>query len=399
MKKYMYFICLLFCCFLMIDTSMAAAKESQSYIRVGLLKAQDSVEITANNDFVVKDVDNDQNYKFKRMEDVKISQKDKTVYVNKKGKQTTTLIVAVKENAPVIVNGKRYRGNLIIQPHRAGLTVINRLPMDEYLYGVLPEEMPANWNMEALKAQAVAARSFALYYKQDRKHAREGYDVCATTDCQVYGGMDSEATTTNNAVKATSGQVLVYANEPICAVFHAASGGSTENSIDVWGVNVPYLRAVDDQDENSPYKDWIVQMSNEDFSRLIKKHYKDIGLIKEIDMSKIMQKNPPSNKKSTIKFIGSNKGSVELTRAEIRDLLNFKSSNFVIQTNMDNKKSKNSNVLKLDKDDKNLVFLGQGLGHRLGMSQWGAKALADKGQNYKQILYHYYSGVNLQTMY
>ena len=108
---------------------------------------------------MVKDVDNKVNYKFKKMNEVNIRQKDRTVYVNKKGKETTTLVVAVKDNTPVIVNGKRYRGNLIIQPHKAGLTVINRLLIDEYLYGVVPEEMPASWNIEALKAQAVAART------------------------------------------------------------------------------------------------------------------------------------------------------------------------------------------------------------------------------------------------
>lgn len=117
-------------------------------------------------------------------------------------------MVAVKDNAPVIVNGKRYRGNLIIQPHKAGLTVINRLLIDEYLYGVVPEEMPADWNMEALKAQAVAARTFALYDKLDRKHTKEGFDVCATTDCQVYGGIDSEASTTNKAIDATKEKSL-----------------------------------------------------------------------------------------------------------------------------------------------------------------------------------------------
>ena len=138
---------------------------------------------------------------------------------------------------------------MIIQPHKAGLTVINRLLIDEYLYGVVPEEMPASWNIEALKAQAVAARTFALYDKLDRKHTQEGFDVCVTTDCQVYGGMDSEAATTNKAIDATKGEVIVYLNQPICSVFHAASGGQTDDSINVWNVNVPYLRAVEDKEE------------------------------------------------------------------------------------------------------------------------------------------------------
>lgn len=199
------------------------------------------------------------------MEEVDIHQSDRKVYVNKKGQETTTLVVAVKDNAPVIVNGKRYRGSLIIQPHKAGLTVINRLLIDEYLYGVVPEEMPASWNSEALKAQAVAARTFAIYDKLDRKHTKEGFDVCATTDCQVYGGMDSEAITTNKAIDATKGEVIVYLNQPICSVFHAASGGQTDDSINVWNVNVPYLRAVEDKDEQSPYQNWSITATGEKF--------------------------------------------------------------------------------------------------------------------------------------
>lgn len=234
---------------------------------------------------MVKDVDNKVNYKFKKMNEVNIRQKDRTVYVNKKGKETTTLVVAVKDNAPVIVNGKRYRGNLIIQPHKAGLTVINRLLIDEYLYGVVPEEMPASWNIEALKAQAVAARTFALYDKLDRKHTKEGFDVCVTTDCQVYGGMDSEAATTNKAIDATKGEVIVYLNQPICSVFHAASGGQTDDSINVWNVNVPYLRAVEDKEEQSPYQSWAVSVTVDNLSKSIKNSYSDIGTIKEIDFS------------------------------------------------------------------------------------------------------------------
>lgn len=397
MKKYLYLICIL-CCFLsMMGLNVVSAQSSAPYVRVGLLQGVQEVVITANDDFVVKDVDNKVNYKFKKMNEVNIRQKDRTVYVNKKGKETTTLIVAVKNNDPVIVNGKRYRGNLIIQPHKAGLTVINRLLIDEYLYGVVPEEMPASWNIEALKAQAVAARTFALYDKLDRKHTKEGFDVCATTDCQVYGGIDSETSATNKAINETKGKVIIYLHQPICSVFHAASGGKTDDSINVWNVNVPYLRAVDDKDEQSPYQNWTISVTNESLTRSIKNSYSDIGTVKEIDFSGLKKDPAKASKPQVIKFIGSNKKSVELTKTQLRSLLNLKSSNFTIELE-DNKKAKND-ILKIDKDDKKLIFKGSGFGHRLGMSQWGAKSLADKGKNYQQILYHYYSDVNIKDMY
>ena len=309
MKKYLYLVCLLCCCAFVSNIQVVSAQLSAPYVRVGLLQGVQEIVITANDDFVVKDVDNKVNYKFKKMNEVNIRQKDRTVYVNKKGKETTTLVVAVKDNAPVIVNGKRYRGNLIIQPHKAGLTVINRLLIDEYLYGVVPEEMPASWNIEALKAQAVAARTFALYDKLDRKHTKEGFDVCVTTDCQVYGGMDSEAATTNKAIDATKGEVIVYLNQPICSVFHAASGGQTDDSINVWNVNVPYLRAVEDKEEQSPYQSWAVSVTVDNLSKSIKNSYSDIGTIKEIDFSGL-KKNPnkasipmPPNRSSSVNML------------------------------------------------------------------------------------------------
>ena len=115
MKKYLYLICLLCCCAFVSNMQVVSAQSSAPYVRVGLLQGVQEIVITANDDFVVKDVDNKVNYKFKKMNEVNIRQKDRTVYVNKKGKETTTLVVAVKDNAPVIVNGKRYRGNLIYE--------------------------------------------------------------------------------------------------------------------------------------------------------------------------------------------------------------------------------------------------------------------------------------------
>ena len=160
---------------------------------------------------------------------------------------------------------------------------------------------------------------------------------------------------------------------------------------------MPYLRAVDDKDEQSPYQNWTVSVTNESLSRYIKNSYSDIGTVKEIDFSGLKKDPAKASKPQVIKFIGSNKKSVELTKTQLRSLLNLKSSNFTIELE-DNKKAKND-ILKIDKDDKKLIFKGSGFGHRLGMSQWGAKSLADKGKNYQQILYHYYSDVNIKDMY
>lgn len=400
MIKLLKIICInIFCCFLIVN-STSAASQKQEYIRVGLLQGQETVTISAENDFVIKDIDNKKNYKYDKSKNVMVRQSERKIYIDKKGKETTTLIVAVKNNAPVIVNNQHYRGTLIIQPHKAGLTVINRLLLEDYLRGVVAKEMPYNWSKEALKAQAVAARTFALYDKTDKKHAREGFDVCATTDCQTYGGIASETSATDNAIKATSGQIITYANEPICAVFHAASGGFTENSEDVWKVTVPYLRSVDDSTEQSPYTSWSTQITIDDLSKTLARQYTNIGTIKEIDTTNFPQNIKKNSKAKVIKFAGSNKKTLELTGAQLRSLLGLKSNNFTLSLIQDKKQLKDSKKLKITKPDKTVLQInGKGLGHRLGMSQWGAKSLAENGKNYKQILQHYYSDVSIKSIY
>lgn len=396
--KSILFISTIFICIFNLNSnySIANAQDDEAYIRVGLLQGKTTINISADNDFVIKDADNNKNYKYTKGSVATISQQDRTVFVGKTGKITTTLVVAVKNDAPVSVNGQKYRGALIIQPHKTGLTVINRLPIEQYLYGVIPKEMPSTWSIEALKAQAIAARTYALYYKQQGKYRSQGFDVTNTTDSQVYGGLSAEMANSNNAVDATKGQILTYINDdPICAVFHSASGGYTENSEDVWGTTIPYLRAVDDSGEVSPYENWIKNVKISDFTRIIDNNYSDIGTIKQINIVDDSQKTVKA-----VQIVGSNKKSVEVTSTQMRNMLGLNSSNFQLNVIDDKQKVNNSAKQIIDKpDDETLNIVGSGLGHRLGMSQWGAKSLAEQGKNYQQILNHYYTNVKIKSIY
>ena len=123
-----------------------------------------------------------------------------------------------KKDEFIEVNGKRYRGNLEIIVKNNKITVINVVSLEDYLYGVLPGEMSPSWPLESLKAQAVAARSYGMATKG--KHSKEGFDVCTTTDCQVYGGVDVEQKSTNRAVDETRGEVLTYDGKVITAFFN-----------------------------------------------------------------------------------------------------------------------------------------------------------------------------------
>lgn len=148
----------------------------------------------------------------------------------------------------------RYRGTLRVVRGGSGFSVVNHLPLEQYLYGVLPREVSPSWPTHALRAQAVAARSFAA----QRIGASGQFDVYCTTRSQVYGGADAEAARTTAAVNATRGLVPTYRGRPIGAYFFASSGGRTENVENVWtSAPVPYLKSVDDSfDRGSPYSSW-----------------------------------------------------------------------------------------------------------------------------------------------
>jgi stage II sporulation protein D len=159
----------------------------------------------------------------------------------------------------VFIGDRWYRGRVLVIPGGNGLTAINYVDLEHYLYSVVGSEMPTSWPIEALKAQSVAARSYVLYHRQRSRNPN--FDVGSTTAWQVYGGLEQEAASTQTAVEGTRGQVLTYNGQVIEAVFHSASGGHTENVEDIWSQPIPYLRAVQDFDAGSPVYQWGVNFS------------------------------------------------------------------------------------------------------------------------------------------
>ncbi|WP_278742034.1 SpoIID/LytB domain-containing protein [Mitsuokella jalaludinii] len=285
-----------------------------------------------------------------------------------------------KPDGGLALDGRRYRGALELRHRGAGLTAVNIVPVDDYLLSVVPEEMPTDWPAEALKAQSVAARSFAL--KSRGRHAAEGYDLCTTTHCQLYKGIASEKTASTAAVRATRGEVLMYGGQPIEALFHTDSGGMTESSEDVWGSHVPYLRAV--RDTQTATMPWTKTMSTADLEQKLAAKGHAIGRLRAIELSPLAvgraAKDRTASGRVKAMTVTGTKGSVTLSGTAWRSLLGLKSALF---------------DAKLTKDS--VTFTGSGAGHGLGISQWGAKRLAETGKSYADILHHYYTGVTLQT--
>ncbi|MHC5597926.1 MAG: SpoIID/LytB domain-containing protein [Nostoc sp.] len=270
----------------------------------------------------------------------------------------------------VYIGDRWYRGRTLVVPTEKGLTAVNWVDDQEYLYSVLGGEMDTNWPQEALKAQAIAARTYALY-ERERQRNNPVYDLGNTPDhWQIYKGVISEAASTYAAVDSTLGQVLTYKNRIILSVFHACSGGHTENVEDVWGSNEPYLRAVQDYDQNISECNWVKTFSPNEISA----KFPELGNVKDM----IPETYSPFRSVKVLKIVG-NRGTKVLQGEEVRTALRLKSTRFTVTKRADG----------------SFVLQGLGYGHALGMSQWGAYNLARQGVNHLQILGHYYQGVAL----
>lgn len=160
------------------------------------------------------------------------------------------VIKPMDNNACVFTKDKWYRGILRIQNRDNTLTVINDVCLENYLQGVIPAEMPSSWNIEALKAQTIAARTYAV--ANMGKHSKEGFDLVDTLMDQVYDGIKAEKESTNKAVLETSGIIMVYNNKPISAMYSSCGGGKTVSALDSFGNDIPYLQSVPSYDDDMP---------------------------------------------------------------------------------------------------------------------------------------------------
>ena len=282
----------------------------------------------------------------------------------------TELIIEPQENGYVWIGDRWYRGTtqLILDGDR--IAAINHVDLEDYLYSVVGAEAISSWPIEALKAQAVAARSYALYKRNTE--VSNIYDLDTTVGTQVYKGLDTEYTTTHEAVNETMGQIMTYDKRVILAAFHSSSGGHTENVEDIWSSPLPYLRAVVDYDHKAPVFEWqqIFPVSK------IKTLVAGIGNIKGLQPVKMT----PRGRVVTMKVTGD-RGATTLSGKQIRQALDLRSTLFRMST-----------------DGNNVRVSGRGFGHGLGLSQWGAYYLAQQGVDYQRILAHYYQNASLTKL-
>lgn len=270
----------------------------------------------------------------------------------------------------VWIGDRWYRGRVLLIPQGKGVTAVNYVDLEEYLYSVVGAEAVPSWHQEALKAQAVAARTYALYKRSTSGNSV--YDLDTTTKTQVYKGLGSEYTTTHKAVNDTSGQVMTYNGKVILAVFHSSSGGHTENVEDIWVSPLPYLRGVVDYDQYSPVFNWSKTVSAGQLGRVVG----GVGNLRAM----IPQKTTPQGRVVTMKVVGD-RTTKNVKGTDLRQALDLRSTLFRVAV-----------------DGTTVQVSGRGFGHGLGLSQWGSFYLAENGVNYQQILAHYYQNAKLATI-
>lgn len=335
-------------------------------------------------------------------------------------------------NDPVVFrinsdNNKVYRGALeILRQKTSDMTLINVLPTEEYLYGVVPGEIGASSPVEALKAQAVAARTYTLNTLSKYSHLK--FNLCTTTYTQVYKGYSAEKATTNKAVDDTKGEVVTYNNKPASVFYFSSSGGKTEDVKNVWGSEgYPYLVSVDDPYESgkSWHYNWQVSYTAQKISEIMTSRGFKLGKILAVFITKRSEAGRAtelvvkgSNDQriytngNTRSFLSLDSQWYDITTdsdvpvlAQDGSLLNTQLSGKKVMTSSGLKTINASNISTISSDNvkktvpsvpTTYTFTGKGWGHGIGMSQEGAKGMADAGFTYDEILTHYFPGTKVE---
>jgi stage II sporulation protein D len=280
---------------------------------------------------------------------------------------------------------RRTIGYLQIRLYENRLQIVNVLPIETYVLGVVEPELGSlQFNPESMKAQIVASRSYLLATRN--RHRSEGFDFCDRPHCQVYGGTHAINQAFKQAMQETRGQFLAYAGKPIPAFFHDNCGGRTASMGDAWHIdNAPYLASVeDDYCKTAPRHHWTYRIDR----RILRQALAEAGWIQEFDaLSALRVVSFNSSGRADQVCIQTNQPRW-VPADEFRQALNRHIGSEVIP----------STLFMVKKDQQEFLFVGRGWGHGVGLCQWGAIEMARAGKSYKQILRHFYPGTSFDRL-
>jgi stage II sporulation protein D len=283
------------------------------------------------------------------------------------------------------INLNKSPDHLVLAPTHASrgarTDIIASVDLESYVRGVLPSEMPPSWPLEALKAQAIAARTFALYRRAIQLKAHAPYDVASDVSDQVYKtpmseGTESKLTSVEQAIRETTGVILKDQHgSPLAAYFHADCGGHTEEAQAVWGHGANLGTAVDSGCPMNPIANWSISLKPQMLADQVRVHLALPHQLALLDVQSIG--HTPSGRVDRVRLTWDDGTTNELQAHLFRSIVGY-----------DHLKSTQFQISKGPTGD--YVFTGRGYGHGVGLCQWGARGLAQQGRTYRQILAHYY---------
>jgi stage II sporulation protein D len=353
----------------------------ENYIRIAVILDCRSANVSVEGSYQILDSENKRLIlKGKDLKTTVLSYEQGLLIANRNIKANRILI----EPAParcVGINNRPFRGMIeVIKKKNTHLLIVNHIDCEEYIRGVLYHEVSHHWPMAALCAQAVIARTFALY--QSRKNQNKYYDLTSNIYSQVYGGRISERYRTNKAVELTRGQVITFNSRLFPAYYHATCGGHTQDAAFLWGVDIKPLRGIRcDFCRNSPHFNWHYTLRLETIEDLLRKKGFEIGRIKDISVQ-------GRNKSNRVIWLWIRQEGEKKLRLRAKDFRHIIGPNVIRSTNF--------TVQIYDSD---VYFEGYGWGHGVGLCQWGAYFMAKQGYKYKQILKYYYPGCEISSLY
>ncbi|MCM8770516.1 MAG: SpoIID/LytB domain-containing protein [Candidatus Omnitrophica bacterium] len=346
------------------------------YVRVAIMQNESSFDLDISGSYQIVDAKNNSRLYRGRNLKTKVVVAPGGFYIGELNFKENKIIIRPRHPDSIRINGRRFRGDIILVNKKSGILAINILNLEDYLKGVLYHEISHYWPMEAIKAQAVVSRTFALY--QTIANKDKEFDLTCDIYSQVYGGRTSERWRTVKAVDKTRGLVIKYEGKILPAYFHATCGGMTEDVANLWNMDLPPLKGVVcGFCQKSPHINWHYDLALDELRSILnnKAGYK-INLIKDI----IVRERSKSGRIMKLEIITDDK-KINISAKDFRNLIGphvIRSTNFQIEIK-----------------DGTVKFQGIGWGHGVGMCQWGAYFMAKKGAHYDEIIKYYYPGVKI----
>ena len=276
---------------------------------------------------------------------------------------------------------RTFHGTLLIaSASEKTFMVINELPLESYLVGIINSEISSSWPLESIKAQAVAARTYASATLDRTKQSSRLFDIRGTVDDQVYHGTHLDDARSANAVKATAGEVLVKEKKPLMAYYHSCCGGQTEHAHNAWEHSHGPPTVIDHFCEKSPKLTWEYRIPLHAFEQLLRKNGHAMKGLLDISTTQL-----PDSPRNSLVLITDQDRLHTISATEIRKIFGYQNIR--------------STWFNVGIENGAAVFAGRGYGHGVGMCQWGAKGMDEGGNNYRDILKFYYSDAELMKTY